>query len=375
MKDMPAAEAKAALKELRRFMPQKNLEDISQGQLLLNMKRVSTKLFSKVKTGIGYGTDNFNRREIATKVNDAFKNAGDEPLKQLTEAMAPPINYRKVLQDVATKRVPGMTNSGQATRVYSPDPMKAEAARPESIEAVRRAGYNPTITAETKKYKAQLDANLDKLLFEAKVAKNANENLKKRGIVPSKELAGLTRRIEEIKAKQTALANMQKPLSKEIDAVNQSKYDITSTLDEATRANRGLAETEVGKIRDIERLRGRDVSALEEGVDVLADVLPGGLGRAARGGMSAVTDPVRQIQRRNSFVKELDEPILGRPNNQRDKPIDAIRRVFENASLTAAVRALTFTGRTLSREAIRGLAEQHKVDPDKLEQTYREGGN
>jgi len=372
--EMPEEQAVIALKELSKFLPEEGLDSITQGQLLKKMKRVSEKLFSKVKNVAGYGTDNFNRRVIASKVNDAFKNAGDKPLKDLTEAMREPLNSKQVLQDLAATKAVTKRN-GQRVTVFSPNPMKAEKAAPESIRGMQESGYNPTITAETKKYKAQLDATLDTLELKAKVTKNANENMRKRGLAPSKELVGLNRRIEEIKEKLAALANMQKPMSKEIDAVNQSKYDITSTLDEATRANRGLAGIEVGKIRDIERLRGRDVSTLEEGVDVLADAFPGGIGRAARGGMGAITDPVRQIERRNSFVKELDEPILGRPNNQRDKPIDAIRRVFENVSLTAAVRALTFTGRTLSREAIRGLAEQHKVDPDKLEQTYREGGN
>lgn len=324
--EMEEEAAIKALRELEKFMPEKGLDTVSQGQLLKKMKRVSSKLYKKVKTGPGYGTDNFNRSEIASKVNDAFKNAGDKQLKDLTEAMAEPINHRQFVRAAATKKVPEIVN-GRNTKVYSPDPMKVENASPETVKSMEAIGYKPTLTKELAAEQKRLDKEIEKLEFRTKILKSGRDSLKKEPTALSGELMALKNQKQELQSRAKEL-NVQ---------------DNRSFLNE------------VEKAREIDALYGRQTgpeAAAGAALDVTSMVLPAGVERVGRKGLGAVTDPVRQIETYNK-----------------------VREVFNKPALTAAVKAMTIGGRTLSRQAIMGLAEQHQVDPNELESSIREGGN
>lgn len=320
--ELEGDQAVAGLRELEKYMPEDGLDYISQGQLLKRMKRVNDELWRKVKPGQGGGTQNFNKRIIAQEANDAFKAVGDEEVTKLTEAMFEPLNKRNVIRSGAATKSVGMTPGGKETKVFAPDPMKAERARPETTDALKRSGYEPGVNKATGEAQSRI----------------------------TKDAQVLDQRIADLKQEKAALGGLAPKAQAELDSLVQQKRAIQDSLSISNNEDQLRILGENAKTIELNKIDGKE-SLAEAAIDVGADFVPGVVGRASRGIVGRVASPVAQIQAHN-----------------------AVREFFQNPKVTATVRALTLGGRALTRSTIMTIAEQNGLNPVELEEVLRQSG-
>ncbi len=325
---MHGKESAEATAILDNYLPDETVELMTQGQLLKHMKRVKDDLWNNVKGAEGSGQNNHYKAQVAGDVQQAWESTGQNDVIKMTSDMSPIWHNRDGLQKGAMKQVPGRRGaSDRSAKVFDAAPNRAENASPKTLESLKTSGYEPKITKQVQAEQARLDKEIEKLEFRTKILISGRDSLKKAPPAMSMQM-------DALKAQRNRLTESVK----------------SSNVDDSRRLIDENAKTD-----DINSLYGRQSGPEAAGgavLDVAGQLIPNAAYRGARRGVSAITDPVRQIELYN-YVREK----------------------FQKPALTAAVRALTLGGRTLSNSTIRGLAEQHKVDPAEFEQTVRDGGN
>lgn len=374
-------EAIVALKRLDEFLPVENIDNLSQGEVLDRLLTVKKDLFDSTKNGMGYGYKNFNQKSVAREVDNAFKNSGEPEIVEYTKAMGPAYGVRDILRENAAKRVGDLTEGGFATKVYTPDPLKAERAMDVTKEAMGRAGYLPTLkkevaevenkhASEIKKLKLDLsNLKLKKVMVGSNKVDNAPEiaelqtkirdleimknNVKKEAHDAMTEVNNLDNRVTVlrglIKSTKNAPIKMQQTLD---ELVKKREMLMERVKDSNLRANRRFLE-EIEKVRAIGKFTSNP-NLIDAGIDGAVDaasfVLPGGVGMAARKGIGVITDPVNKM-----------------------KAFNAVRKAYNKPGLTAALRILAMKGgKGIRRETIETLAQQHNVDAAELERLMAE---
>jgi hypothetical protein len=320
--ELEGDQAVFALRQLEKYLPDSGVDGITQGQLLKRMKKVNDELWSKVQMGQGFGSKNFNRMSIAQDVNDAFKSSGDPMITQLTEAMFDPLNKRNILRKGATKRVTGITSGGRETKVFSPDPMKAERAAPETLTALEKSGYKPEINS---------------------MVVNKNN-------VISSDLNEINDAIYILEAKKQQLGELPNRAELELNELVKKKQQLQDDIAIANNKDKSKLLEENNKTGRINKFDG-DVPEFSP-TELASDLVPNVAGRVLRRGVGAITSPVNQI-----------------------RAYTAVREAFQTPALTAQIRALTLGGRSLTRAAIIEIAKQHKIEPDKLISVLKESGS
>lgn len=363
--ELSKKQAVDALTQLEEYLPESGVDGITQGQLLKRIKMVNDGLWDKVKDGPGFGTKNFNQRQIAKLVHNAFIDSGDEVISSLTREMSGPLNKNQFLQKAAAKRVPEYTESNRNTTTFSPDPMKAERSSPETFNSFKRVGYEPEINnaVQAKSKEMQVGLNeindqIQKLEIEQQRigslpnnAQTALESLKVQRRV-LEESTGISnnkdgRQLLKNKASLGTFVDNGKGRIEKLTKERTTVQGDAARLANLDKRELLSANMQTQRINKLERSKGSTGA-----VDFAADLATGPLGRVTRHGLGAIASPTRQIQAYNT-VKEF----------------------FQKPALTAMVKVLTLGGRTLSRAAIVNMAAQHNVDPVELERVIREGGN